>query len=88
MNEDVFYKLCGFDYRLHWRESDELQNNFQQSFSCQGCLRRKTILKEGKKPTVSFSFSPFSSISTGQRLFCKLHVAIFMCLSSFEMYIA
>ncbi|XP_062602042.1 ras-specific guanine nucleotide-releasing factor RalGPS1-like isoform X3 [Saccostrea cucullata] len=27
-------------------------NNFQQSITCEGCLRRKTILKDGKKPTV------------------------------------
>ncbi|XP_048776332.1 ras-specific guanine nucleotide-releasing factor RalGPS1-like isoform X3 [Ostrea edulis] len=32
--------------------ADEL-SNFHQSFTCEGCLRRKTILKDGKKPTVS-----------------------------------
>ncbi|KAJ8299930.1 hypothetical protein KUTeg_021449, partial [Tegillarca granosa] len=37
---------------LQWRESDELQNNFQQNFTCEGCLKRKVILKDGKKPTV------------------------------------
>ncbi|XP_060065993.1 ras-specific guanine nucleotide-releasing factor RalGPS1-like isoform X1 [Ylistrum balloti] len=38
---------------MTWRESDDIQDNFQQSFTCEGCLRRKTILKEGKKPTVT-----------------------------------
>ena len=38
---------------LQYRESEELTNNFQQSFTCEGCVKRKTILKEGKKPTVS-----------------------------------
>lgn len=26
--------------------------NFQQSITCEGCLQRKTILKDGKKPLV------------------------------------
>ncbi|KAK3087777.1 hypothetical protein FSP39_010481 [Pinctada imbricata] len=38
---------------VQWRESDDLQNNFQQTYTCEGCVRRKTILKDGKKPTVS-----------------------------------
>ncbi|XP_021371165.1 ras-specific guanine nucleotide-releasing factor RalGPS1-like isoform X2 [Mizuhopecten yessoensis] len=38
---------------MTWRESDDIRENFQQSFTCEGCLRRKTILKEGKKPTVT-----------------------------------
>ncbi|XP_063424198.1 ras-specific guanine nucleotide-releasing factor RalGPS2-like isoform X2 [Mytilus trossulus] len=36
-----------------WRESDDIQNNYRQNFTCEGCLRRRTILKDGKKPTVS-----------------------------------
>lgn len=28
-------------------------SNFQQSITCEGCLQRKTILKDGKKPLVS-----------------------------------
>lgn len=35
------------------RPSLESSNAFQQSFTCEGCLRRKTILKEGRKPTVA-----------------------------------
>nr|XP_022322149.1 ras-specific guanine nucleotide-releasing factor RalGPS1-like isoform X2 [Crassostrea virginica] len=31
--------------------ADEL-SNFQQSITCEGCLQRKTILKDGKKPIV------------------------------------
>lgn len=27
-------------------------SNFQQSITCEGCLQRKTILKDGKKPLV------------------------------------
>ncbi|XP_025112316.1 ras-specific guanine nucleotide-releasing factor RalGPS1-like isoform X3 [Pomacea canaliculata] len=36
----------------HWQDTDE-KTEFQVSFSCEGCVRRKTLLKEGKKPTVS-----------------------------------
>ncbi|WAR31004.1 RGPS2-like protein [Mya arenaria] len=33
--------------------SEDSGKDYQQSFTCQGCLRRKTVLKEGRKPTVA-----------------------------------
>lgn len=32
---------------------DSGSTSFHQTFTCEGCLRRKTILKDGRKPTVS-----------------------------------
>lgn len=42
-----------------WTVSESLRpsldntNQFQQSFTCEGCLKRKTVLKDGRKPTVA-----------------------------------
>ncbi|XP_050393916.1 ras-specific guanine nucleotide-releasing factor RalGPS2 [Patella vulgata] len=39
---------------IQWRGSDESPGTiYQASFTCEGCLKRKTLLKDGKKPTVS-----------------------------------
>ncbi|XP_046376221.1 ras-specific guanine nucleotide-releasing factor RalGPS1-like isoform X2 [Haliotis rufescens] len=39
---------------VHFHDSEEPPEAiFQASFTCESCLKRKTLLKEGKKPTVS-----------------------------------
>lgn len=35
------------------RGSEDVHDTFETNFTYEGCLRRKTLLKEGKKPTVS-----------------------------------
>ena len=48
---------------LHWQESED-STVYQANFTCEGCVRRKTLLKDGKKPTVSpgttLTLPPFS----------------------------
>ncbi|KAL8608152.1 hypothetical protein ACOMHN_016607 [Nucella lapillus] len=34
-----------------WQDSEEVM--YQNNFACEGCVRRKTLLKEGKKPAVT-----------------------------------
>lgn len=47
------------DQESYWPANESvrptLDNNkqFQQSFTCEGCLKRKTMLKDGRKPTVA-----------------------------------
>ncbi|XP_076455239.1 ras-specific guanine nucleotide-releasing factor RalGPS2-like isoform X3 [Babylonia areolata] len=36
---------------LQWQECEEAK--YQNNFTCEGCVRRKTLLKDGKKPTVT-----------------------------------
>lgn len=60
-------------------------SNFQQSITCEGCLQRKTILKDGKKPLVSIpSYKILTMLSYRKEMykinstsacnFCILHV--------------
>ncbi|XP_052248328.1 ras-specific guanine nucleotide-releasing factor RalGPS2-like isoform X2 [Dreissena polymorpha] len=35
------------------RVTEYSEKDFQQSFTCQGCVKRKTVLKEGRKPAVT-----------------------------------
>ncbi|XP_070176665.1 ras-specific guanine nucleotide-releasing factor RalGPS2-like isoform X2 [Littorina saxatilis] len=37
---------------VQWQEADD-NTVYQANFTCEGCVRRKTLLKDGKKPTVS-----------------------------------
>lgn len=46
------------DQETYWPVNDSLRpldsdKEYQQSFTCEGCLKRKTLLKDGRKPTVS-----------------------------------
>ncbi|KAL5011669.1 hypothetical protein ScPMuIL_010220 [Solemya velum] len=38
---------------VNFRNTAEVENDYHPTFTCEGCLRRKTLLKDGKKPTVS-----------------------------------
>ena len=42
-------------YFFRWNEEMEehLQDYYQAAYTFEGCIRRKTLLKNGKKPTVS-----------------------------------
>ncbi|XP_074655935.1 ras-specific guanine nucleotide-releasing factor RalGPS1-like isoform X2 [Tubulanus polymorphus] len=42
-----------YSYSFEYMPNDSIQREFYSaSFTCQGCLKRKSLLKEGKKPTV------------------------------------
>ncbi|XP_052267454.1 ras-specific guanine nucleotide-releasing factor RalGPS2-like isoform X10 [Dreissena polymorpha] len=43
---------CIFLYSSQ-RVTEYSEKDFQQSFTCQGCVKRKTVLKEGRKPAVT-----------------------------------
>ncbi|XP_052787940.1 ras-specific guanine nucleotide-releasing factor RalGPS2-like isoform X3 [Mya arenaria] len=49
--EQESFWTIGENCSLHL--SEDSGKDYQQSFTCQGCLRRKTVLKEGRKPTVA-----------------------------------
>ncbi|ESP04999.1 hypothetical protein LOTGIDRAFT_109415, partial [Lottia gigantea] len=40
-------------FRMPWGTEETTGEIYQAAFTCEGCLRRKTLLKDGKKPTVS-----------------------------------
>lgn len=56
-NTDLVFPISDFESQnkiMYSRDfTPEDLSNFQQSITCEGCLQRKTILKDGKKPLVS-----------------------------------